>query len=128
MTDDPIFQSDNGEPEGAPASDRFADAIALCNLAANAKVVKARLRELAKVDRQIREAEAKLASVQAHAAELVSKAESDVKAIHEAAAQRLDAAATIEAATRQGSRSSVFCRAGRCAGHADRCAVRHERR
>ena len=66
MSADPIFQSGNGERE-APASDRFADTIALCNLAANAKAIKAQLRELAKINRQIADAEARLAALTAKA-------------------------------------------------------------
>jgi hypothetical protein len=75
--------------------DRFADAIALCLVVKN-KTIATRLKKLRRVLRQVADAEAKVIAAEEHAAEIVAKAESDVKAINDAAQQRLDAAATAE--------------------------------
>jgi hypothetical protein len=91
---------------GTPMVDPVAAAIALSDLAdklyklyslaTNGKAQKARLRAFAKLNRQIADAEAKRAAIEADAAAIVAKAESDVKAIHDEAQRRLEAAATAE--------------------------------
>ncbi len=80
---------DDTEDFSTPTSDRFADAIALCNLVANAKSIKTRVRALARLNHQIADANTKLAAAETKATELVAKAESDVAAIHDDAQQRL---------------------------------------
>jgi hypothetical protein len=75
--------------------DRFADAIALCQLAKN-KTVATQLKRLRRVNRQIIDAEAKVIAAEEHAVEIVAKAESDVRSIRDEAQRRLDAAATAE--------------------------------
>jgi hypothetical protein len=83
------------DDDNTPTGDRFADAISLCLITKN-KTVATQLKKLRRVLRQVADAEAKVIAAEEHAAEIIAKAESDVKAIHEAAAQRLDAAATAE--------------------------------
>ena len=70
--------------------------IALSKFVANAKNIELRARALAKLNRFIRDGEARLAAVQAQAAAMVAKAESEVKAIYEDARRRLDAAEAAE--------------------------------
>jgi hypothetical protein len=67
----------------------------LYKLAIN-KANKARVRALAKLERQIADAEATLTAVKADVAAIVAKAENTVKAIHDEAQRRLEAAATAE--------------------------------
>ena len=69
----------------------------LYSLATNSKANKARLRAFAKLNRQIADAEAKRVAIEADAAAIVTKAETEVKAIYAEVQQRLDAAATAEA-------------------------------
>jgi len=68
----------------------------LYSLATNSKANKARLRAFAKLNRQIADAEAKRVAIEADAAAIVAKVESEVKAIREDAQRRLDAAAAAE--------------------------------
>jgi hypothetical protein len=68
----------------------------LYSLATNGKAPKARLRAFAKLNRQIADAEAKRTAIEADAAAIVAKVESEVKAIHDEAQRRLDAAAAAE--------------------------------
>src|SRR6516165_1981849 len=68
----------------------------LYSLAINSKANKARLRAFAKLNRQIADAEAKRVAIEADAAAIVAKVESEVKAIREDAQRRLDAAAAAE--------------------------------
>ena len=75
--------------------DLFRASLGLCQIAKN-KTVATQLKKLRRVLRQVADAEAKVIAAEEHAAEIVAKAESDVRAIHQAAAQRLEAAATAE--------------------------------
>jgi hypothetical protein len=100
MADDDTDHTDN---LSTPAMDRVTAAIAWCDFAAemydlatNRKVYKAELRKREKLEKEIAAAERNLASVQAQAAELVAKAESDVKAINDATQRRLEAATAAE--------------------------------
>src|SRR6516164_4262220 len=68
----------------------------LYSLAINSKANKARLRAFAKPNRQIADAEAKRVAIEADAAAIVAKVESEVKAIHDEAQRRLDAAIAHE--------------------------------
>ena len=79
-----------------PTGDRFADAIALCQIAKN-KTVATQLKRLRRVNRQIIDAEAKVIAAEKYAAEIVAKAERDVKAIRDEAQARLAAAEAAEA-------------------------------
>jgi hypothetical protein len=106
MADDDIDDPDTNA-EGTTLVDPVAAAIALTELvdsfhrvyklATDSKANKARLRALAKLDRQIADAENKRAAIEADATAIVTRAESDVRAIREDAEQRLEAAATAEA-------------------------------
>jgi hypothetical protein len=69
----------------------------LHKLATNSKANKAQLRILAKLGRQIADAEAKRVAIEADAAAIVTKAETEVKAIYAEVQRRLEAAATAEA-------------------------------
>jgi hypothetical protein len=102
------FDTETDDANDTPALvDPVAAAIALTELvdsfhrvyklATDSKANKARLRALAKLDRQIADAEKKRAAIEADAAAIVTKAENDVRSIREDAEQRLDAAATAEA-------------------------------
>ena len=104
---DTAENSDDTEDYSAPAMvDPVAAAIALSDLAdklyklyslaTNSKANKARLRAFAKLNRQIADAEAKRVAIEADAAAIVAKVESEVKAIREDAQRRLDAAAAAE--------------------------------
>lgn len=84
------------EIERLSAMDIFTAALGLCQIAKN-KTVATQLKKLRRVIRQVADAEAKVMLAEEHAAEILAKAESELKAIHQAAAQRLDAAATAEA-------------------------------
>jgi hypothetical protein len=105
MADDDIDDIDDTD-DIMPMVDPVAAAIALSDLAdklyklyslaTNSKANKARLRAFAKLNRQIADAEAKRVAIEADAAAIVTKAESDVKAIREDARQRLDAVASAE--------------------------------
>src|SRR6516164_5892597 len=68
----------------------------LYSLATNSKANKARLRAFAKLNRQIVDAEAKRAAIEADAAAVVAKAKNEVKAIQADAQRRLAAIATAE--------------------------------
>jgi hypothetical protein len=92
---------------GAPVLvDPVAAAIALTNLAdqlyrlhksaINSKANRTRLRALATLDQRIADIEAKRAAIEADAAAIVAKAQNTVKAIHDEARQRLDAAEAAE--------------------------------
>jgi hypothetical protein len=94
---------DDTDDLSSPALDRITAAIAFVDLAAdlydlavNAKVYKAGLRKQARLEKENIAAEQTLAAATTQAAELVAKAHKEVEAIHEAAAQRLDAAETAE--------------------------------
>src|SRR6516162_10021123 len=104
---DTAENSDDTEDYSAPAMvDPVAAAIALSDLAdklyklyslaINSKANKARLRAFAKLNRQIADAEAKRVAIEADAAAIVAKVESEVKAIREDVQRRLDAAAAAE--------------------------------
>jgi hypothetical protein len=88
---------DQGGSEIFLVLEHFADAIiALRDLVHNAKVKPAELKKLAKLNRQYVDVQAKFASVETEAAQIVAKAQADVAAIHEQAQRRLDAAAAAE--------------------------------
>src|SRR6516164_4460460 len=88
---------DQGGSEIFLVLEHFADAIiALRDLVLNAKVKPAQLKKLAKLNRQYVDVQAKFASVETEAAQIVAKAQADVAAIHEQAQRRLDAAAAAE--------------------------------
>jgi hypothetical protein len=103
MADDNTDDTDNTT---TALVDPVAAAIALTNLAdqlyrlhksaINSKANRARLRALAKLNRQIADAEAKRAAIEADAGAIVAKAESAVKAIHDDAQRRLDAVESAE--------------------------------
>jgi hypothetical protein len=115
MADDDTDDTDNTEDYSTMAMvDPVAAAIALSdlaerlcklyNLATNSKANKARLRALAKLNRRIADAEAKLAAIEADAAEIVTKAENEVRSIHEDAQRRRDAAESAEQDLRERER------------------------
>ena len=87
---------DDTEDFSTPASDRFADALALCRLAWDAQKTKASLKKLRKLEKDIAAANTKLAAAEAKAAELVANAERDGKALHDEAQRRLEAAESAE--------------------------------
>jgi hypothetical protein len=102
------MSDDNTDDTGAPMMvDPVAAAIALTNLAdqlyrlhksaINSKTSRARLRALAKLNRQIADAEVKRAAIETDAGAIVTKAENAVKAIHDDAQPRLDAVEAAEA-------------------------------
>jgi hypothetical protein len=104
--DDELDDTDNTD-DIMPMVDPVAAAIALSdladklyklyNLATNNKANKARLRAFAKLNRQIADAEAKRVAIEADAAAIVAKAQSEDQAIREDAQRRLDAIASAEA-------------------------------
>jgi hypothetical protein len=76
--------------------DPFVLAIELCRIASSPKTIATALKRLRKLGRDIDAAEQKLSRLQAEAAGIAEAAQTEVKAIHEAAAQRLEAAGTAE--------------------------------
>jgi hypothetical protein len=82
------------DPVAAAMADKL---YKLYSLATNSKANKARLRAFAKLNRQIADAEAKRVAIEADAAAIVTKAETEVKVIYAEVQQRLEAAATAEA-------------------------------
>jgi hypothetical protein len=68
----------------------------LYSLATNSKANKARLRAFARLNRQIADAEVKRVAIEADAAAIVAKVESEVKAIRDEAQRQLEAAAAAE--------------------------------
>ena len=73
----------------------FAASLGLCQIAKN-KTVATQLKKLRRVLRQVADAEAKAIVAEKHAAEIVTEAQTAVKAIHDEAQRRLEAAATAE--------------------------------
>jgi hypothetical protein len=90
MADDNTAAANHSMP------DPFALAIGLCQVAMNAKAIEPALKRLRKLGRDIEKAEQKLAVVQGQAAGIVEAAQAEVKAIHDEAQRRLEAAATAE--------------------------------
>jgi hypothetical protein len=76
--------------------DPFVTALELCRITSSPKTMATALKKLRKLGRDIDAAEQKLSRLQSEAAGIVDAAQAEVKAIHEAAAQRLEAAATAE--------------------------------
>jgi hypothetical protein len=76
--------------------DPFVTALELCRIASSPKTIATALKKLRKLGRDIDAAEQKLSRLQFEAAGIVEAAQAEVKAIHEVAAQRLEAAATAE--------------------------------
>jgi hypothetical protein len=101
MADD---DTDDTEDFSTPALDRITAAMALLDfvadlhdLATNGKAYKAGLHKLRKLEKQVAGVERNIAAATAQASAIVTKAENDVKAIHEDTQRRLDAVATVEA-------------------------------
>jgi hypothetical protein len=94
--DDDIDTAADADAEANYLPDPFSLALELCRIAAKPATYAAAVKKLRKVGRDILVAEKKLAAVQAEAAGIVDAAQAEVKAMQEAAAQRLDVAATVE--------------------------------
>jgi hypothetical protein len=102
MADDDDDTADTADLS-TPALDRITAAMALLDfvaelhdLAINGKAYKAGLKKLRRLERDIAVLERNIAAARTQAAELVAKAESAVKAIHDEARRRLDAVESAE--------------------------------
>jgi cell division septum initiation protein DivIVA len=65
------------DDETAPASDRFGDAIALCQIALNAKTIQANLKKMRKLEADISTASETLARLQDQAAGILERANAE---------------------------------------------------
>ena len=90
------FEHPHEDDDAAASADRFADALDLCRLAWDSQKTKQSLKKLQKLEKDKAAANTELVAAKAEAAEIRAAAHRDAKAIHEAAAQRLEAAESAE--------------------------------